>query len=368
MPVVLTGLTADLFYCICVYCGWSTALELYRASKALYLHWTSMSSQFVMAVQSTVVTVGCAYTEHADTANWDRLTLWTAFGSDKLISVQAPRPRFNSACVFDGARRIFILGGENKETEDVEESEAVGVAVDSFDLVVGVWTLEADMLTSRSDFAASCMLNELIAIGGTNEYDDVLDSVDVCGLGAGSWQARTCLAEARYNFALANMGSDVFVIGGLTDIGDIVATIEVLSDQGRTIRTLTSVPEPVTGCMATVRGAKLILIGGQMGDRLSDSARVQEFDTTTLSWAELELLPLEMSNALHFRSESRIHVFGGNQSEGVANAIDDVEAILNERTGQWITRPSPWNVAFGAAVWLDFSSANCQYDVQRSTG
>ena len=224
------------------------------------------------------------------------------------------------------------------------------------------------MVTARSDFGASCVLSELIAIGGANHDDDVLDSVDVCDLGTGLWQAGARLATARHNFGLANMGSSVYVIGGLNDVGDIVPTIEVVSDHGRTIRILTSVPEPVTGCMAMVRGAKLILIGGQMGDRLSDSARVQEFDTTTLSWAELELLPLEMSNALHFRSESRIHVFGGNQNEGVANDSNDVEAILNESTGHWMTRRSPWDVAFGAAVWLDFSIVNCRYDVRAGSG
>ena len=365
---VLTGLTMDLLSCICVCCGWSTALRLSRASRALSYHWSSMSRQRMMEVQSTVVLVGCGYTDSGESAHWDRLSLWTESAWERLFTVVAPRPRLNSACVFDGGRRIFILGGEDHETDDDEECVASGVAVDSFDLVHRVWVLEADMVTARSDFGASCVLSELIAIGGVNHDDDVLDSVDVCDLGTGLWHAGARLQTARYNFGLVKMGSSVYVIGGLSDDGDIVPTIEVVSDHGRAIRILTSVPEPVTGCMATVRGAKLLVIAGQVGDQLSDSALVQEFDFSSSSWAQLQFLPFEVSSGLYFRSESGIHVFGGDQNEGAATDNNDVEAILNESTGRWMTRRSPWDVVFGVAVWLDFSIVNCRCDVRASSG
>ena len=134
---------------------------------------------------------------------------------------------------------------------------------------------------------------------------------------------------------------------------DIVPTIEVLSDGGRTVRTLTNIPEPVTGCMATTLGSKLLLIGGQRGCYRGHSGRVQQFDTATMCWTDLRSLPVKMSNGLLIHTQKRIHVFGGFQSYDVEGHTNDVEAIMDPHEGHWIARRSPWNMAFGAALLLN---------------
>ena len=346
----LNSLTTDLFYRLCKFCGWITAHALHRVSNIQHHLWTALPVKSINGLQSKIAIVGTLGTEYA---NWDRLTVWSEYGRVNLLTLTTPRPRLNPACVVDGTHRLYILGGEDNETDDAEQRYASGVAVDSFDCENVMWETKPDMMTARSDFGAFCMLKELIAMGGNNAHDEVLETIDVCELGDGSWQSRNTLARARHNFALANIGCDIFAIGGLNDVGDIVPTIEVVSDGGKTIRTLTNIPEPVTGCMATALASKLIIIGGQIGPRLSYFARVQEFDTTTLTWAELQRLPMELSNGLLFHTETRIHVFGGHQKEGVARSTNDVEAIMNSREGQWIARRSPWNVVFGAAVFFN---------------
>ena len=313
-PETLNSLTTDLFYRLCTFCGWTTAHTLHRLSNIQHHLWNGLPVKCIIGLQSKIAIIGTSGTA---CANWDRLTVWTVSGREKLLTLTTPRPRLNSACVVDGTHQLYILGGEDNETDDAEQRYASGAAVDSFDCGNEMWETKPDMMTARSDFGACCVLKELIAIGGNNANDEVLQTIDVCELGDGSWQARNTLARARHNFALANIGSDIFAIGGLSDMGDIVPTIEVVSDGGETIRTLTNIPKPVTGCMATALASKLIIIGGQIGPRLSYFARVQTFDTTTLTWAELQRLPMKLSNGLLFHTETRIHVFGGNQKEGV---------------------------------------------------
>ena len=347
-----SGLTVDLFCRICLHCGWATARTFCRISSLHRHYWTRLPTKFFLALQPRILIIGTVTTKY-DT--WDRLTLWSEFRRHKQLSLPVPRPRSNPAIVFDGTRHIYILGGANNRTDDVGQRHASGVAVDSFELENLRWHTHPEMVTERLDSGAGYVSKEVIVMAGVNADGDVLKSIDVFEIDHSSWQTRHSLEFARFNFALATIGSNIFVIGGLNGIGAIVPTIEVVSEGGTMIRTLTNVPEPVAGSMATSVGYKIVLIGGQIGPMLAHSARVQEFDTATSTWTELAVAPMEISNGLYFQTPTRIHIFGGQQTEGVANDTDDVEAIMNYDEGKWMHRRSHWGIGFGVALWLNSS-------------
>ena len=229
------------------------------------------------------------------------------------------------------------------------------------------------------------MGKEVLAMGGfcATTFDfrspnrrDILDSIDVCDLTDGSWQRRNSLLCRRHDFALASVADKIYVIGGITQLSGepagpdgrlrsrICDSVEVISESGKTIRSCSTMPVPVSGCHAVVVGYRILVLGGWLepepryafGLDLGSREPMQEFNTLTGIWTTLRDLPRSNSEieALCFDSGICVHTGTSIRLFGGFHSGDEMlaELITDECLQRWKMKRSRWRFATGVAVSL----------------
>ena len=377
---ILYVFTSDLFFRIAVYCGSLTVSALLRVSSVAHCCWKRLAAESKRVLQWSTAIVGSSV---RGALLWDRLGVYTESGYTLLLQ-SVPKPRCFAACVFDGSHLLYLLGGGRDPHGSNGDLRPRGCAVDSFDMHKGSWAIKPDMTTGRMQCGACRVGKEVLAMGGfcATTFDfrspnrrDILDSIDVCDLTDGSWQRRNSLLCRRHDFALASVADKIYVIGGLTQLtgepagsdgqlrSRICDSVEVISESGKTIRSCSTMPVPVSGGHAVVVGNRILVL-----DRLEPEPRyafgldlgsrkpMQEFNTLTGIWTILRDLPRSNSviDALCYDSGMCVHtgtsisIFGGFNS---GNEMF-VELITDETFQRWKIKRSRWCFATGVAVSL----------------
>lgn len=94
-----------------------------------------------------------------------------------------------------------------------------------FDPKTGKWYEIAPMLQRRGYFALVIMYGKLIAIGGSGEDDDELNSVESYDLFERKWKYLASMNQKRYAHSVVVHGDRLYAFGGI-DSGRINDSVE----------------------------------------------------------------------------------------------------------------------------------------------
>ena len=95
----------------------------------------------------------------------------------------------------------------------------------------GVGTAEkASLLLPRGGLVAVVFQGEILAIGGRDQSDQVVSSMEVYNFSENAWQVGSALNIARENFAAVATDGAVYVFGGRGINGDTIAEVEMFEE------------------------------------------------------------------------------------------------------------------------------------------
>ena len=165
---------------------------------------------------------------------------------------------------------IYVFGG-------VGPSPDVPVAyVPAFD----GWFEIAPMSAPREHLTASAVGDAIYVIGGRQNTDENVDTVEVYAPEDDVWTTLTAMPTSRGGLTSAVLDGRIHVLGGedLAPGGDTFGEHEVYQPGSDAWRLAPELPKPRHGLAAQVVGGRLYVIGGGVAPGLSISNIVEVFD------------------------------------------------------------------------------------------
>ena len=179
-------------------------------------------------------------TKDINRMSWSRV----GGGSSKMV-----RRRCEHASVFHRGV-MWVAGGRVQGVQKVTNSTEI------FDPATLQWTSAPDMLSPRTEFHLVVLVNELYAVGGDRDDDNipVKGTIEKYDDHAGRWRKIADFPRARSQFAVALSGKHIYVIGGRDISRKVYFTswdafnIENMSWEASRMDETTAKNMPLNGC------------------------------------------------------------------------------------------------------------------------
>jgi hypothetical protein len=231
---------------------------------------------------------------------------------------------------------VLLFGGQNQ-----------GVALDS--AYPYGWTGDGDppeippLGTPRGLLGWATDENHRIyAIGGVDDHNTPLASVEYYTQATNSWTAAASLPQTLYaESAVADGAGHLFTFGGVT-AGGLTSTVYRYTIATNTWDTVAPLPFAVRDSAAVLASNGLVyVLGGVTAD--GTTAAVESYNEATNTWTTEASLPAPVSAAAAVSDYlGRIEVLGGYDSNGQATANVWISQELNQAdTGPTITTTAP---------------------------
>ncbi|XP_077295655.1 kelch-like protein 12 [Arctopsyche grandis] len=178
--------------------------------------------------------------------------------------------RYFAATVIDD--QIFVIGGRNDKNEVIN-------SVERYDLVTNTWTKMADMLTPRYSHEIAVIGGEIYAIGGSNG-EVIFKTMEIYNTQQNEWTAAPEMTEKRADLATVAIREYIYAIGGHNGPA-YLKSVERFNTNSKTWTPSASLPERDWGHKAIVFGEKIFYIGG------ARTKSVLEYDPATDKWTDL---------------------------------------------------------------------------------
>jgi len=220
---------------------------------------------------------------------------------------------------------------------DVQVGEGNGV-----DSVMGTWAVRTLMPTARELLAVAAAPNgKLYAIGGYNDINGILATVEAYDPATDSWTAYTPMPTARYMLAAAAaLNGKLYAIGGEGG----VATVEEYDPATDSWTTRTPMPTPRYGLAVVMApNGKLYAIGGA-----GPLTTVEEYDPATDSWATRAPMPTARGwLAVASAPNGKLYAMGGQGNNyGTLATVEEYDPAADS----WTTRTPMPTPRYGLAV------------------
>ena len=125
------------------------------------------------------------------------------------------------------------------------------------------------------------------AVGGYNDTDGSLSSVDCYDAVSDTWRAVSAMGEARIDFGICDLGGALYVSGGFNGTG--LSSVERYTPSSDTWSAMAAMPAPRCDHRACSVGESMYLLGGYVAGAIS--ASVLRYDSSADAWSEVAPMP-----------------------------------------------------------------------------
>ncbi|KAJ3626674.1 hypothetical protein MTP99_017153 [Tenebrio molitor] len=228
-----------------------------------------------------------------------------------------PEPRNHHSVGFLKGR-IYLAGGTDPREDDVTGKSRVVNTVWSFDPASRCWFSETSLGMKRRNFGLVVIQQSMYVIGGCNERQLSLATVEKFDARLGIWKFVAPMHYARAGIACAKYRNYIWVAGGTSDLTknyilDMVESYDVKANQWTKIRKLNS--PRCFSCMF-VMSDNLYLIGGagpkyKEVKSICSVGNVDVWDTSDMTWKTILGLTIPRHGHTVAYIGTQIFIMGG---------------------------------------------------------
>lgn len=200
--------------------------------------------------------------------------------------------------------KVLTFGGD-----DCSSSNIVYSSSELYNPTTGTWSATGSMIEHRTHLASIVLQNgKVLAIGGSDENQDVLSTCEIYDVALGTWSATGSMINTRYGHrAVLLPNGKVFVSGGRSDVS---AEIYDPALSTWTAAANSNYTHGKDGAMILLNNGKVLFTGGESS---SPGSRAEIYDPATDSWTWTGSMQLNRNNhSMTKLSDGRILIFGGN--------------------------------------------------------
>jgi N-acetylneuraminic acid mutarotase len=218
------------------------------------------------------------------------------------------------------------------------------------------WTTLTSMPTSRGDFGITVVEGKIYVIGGTNENNEPLSTVEVYNPLTNEWASKMSMITPRSGFATAVFNNKIYVFGGSTGSG-YTGNTEVFDPEANSWEPAASLPTPRAALTAAVVDNCIYVIGGIKYSSVSpyyvETGINECYDPTVNTWTTKTSLPTGVYGCASAVANNKIYVIGGAKQSTATSSLTLVgnNQVYNVETNQWsIAESLPETTMYGAAA------------------
>ncbi|XP_077294153.1 kelch-like protein 25 isoform X2 [Arctopsyche grandis] len=218
-------------------------------------------------------------------------------------------------------KKIALVGGK-----DID----VANTIDIYDGQMKNWSLSENIGINKSDFESVIVGESIVIIGGLNSSNESVTSVEYIDLKNGQKFSLKPLNIARYKFSAATLrrgsSTDVYAIGGNNDDDDVLSSVERWNSETGDWQIITSLLVAVEYHSATVVDEKIYITGGQTyaNKKITSLNKVQMYSVETNSWTYRAQMIQERSEHSSVAFRGKLYVAGGTIFQ-TSTYLDSVE-------------------------------------------
>ncbi|XP_077296110.1 kelch-like protein 28 [Arctopsyche grandis] len=169
--------------------------------------------------------------------------------------------------------QVFVFGGRYDVDAHILKS------TERYDPASNSWTTLAPMLNKRYNHEIAATANEIYIIGGRQDSENCLNTMDVYNINQNKWTVAPPMREKRTSFAAVTLGDHIYAIGGNNGKSHLnsVERFDIIS---RTWREVEKYPQTSNEPKAIAINDKIICIGTQS----CSVSSVFEYNSSTGKW------------------------------------------------------------------------------------
>jgi len=213
----------------------------------------------------------------------------------------------HAAAVVNG--KIYIIGGWN-------DADEILSTVEEYDPITERWRYRADLPTPRAGLTAAVVNNKIYAIGGQDRSDEpVTATVEEYDPITNQWTSKMSMPTPQRSFAAAAVGERIYTFGGW-DGTNVFATVEEYDTNTDTWRTRADMPTPRVGLTATTVNGLIYVIGGSEEPDpwyTEELGTIEEYDPVSDSWRGLPPMPTNRWLLAATTIGGRLYAIGGQR-------------------------------------------------------
>jgi len=237
-------------------------------------------------------------------------------------------PRCGHGIAFaDG--RVFVFGGLTPG--------GYTNTCDTFSISGNKWEVIPPMSNKRSHLGVAVVGDRIFVIGGRNDWNVILDSVEVYKVSGNTWTAPGVVAPMptpRIDFGVAVIGNRIFTIGGYNR-GGALSAVDVHDTETNTWTKLSPMPTARQGMADAVINHQIWCFGGFNCGMYLDVIEV--FDVDKNEWTTSKF---KMTSPRHGAKAvvigGMVWIIGGSSGSEPRDLVE----ILDPETGTWTNAPS----------------------------
>lgn len=224
----------------------------------------------------------------------------------KRLGEMPEKPKFRHGVAAMGGR-LYVVGGCYFYTKnDIMKSTY------SYDPVQDSWKRLADLQEFRSNFSVVVYEERLYAIGGDNEINTNVDSVEMYNTDTDSWSYVQPLDQALSGYAVNVTNGGIFISGGFNCKYVCLVSMFLYHPETGTTYLADMTHDRAQHCMEALQG-HLYVAGGVCNLRkfYTDQQACEVYDPVADSWTAFASLPVPHVGAASAVLEEKIYILGG---------------------------------------------------------
>jgi hypothetical protein len=181
---------------------------------------------------------------------------------------------------------MFLMGG-------LDESDNTLFSMERYNVSLDQWSAVAGMDAARYSIGACAVAGNVYVTGGMVEDDNDLSSVEMYSPLNDVWSTLAPMPEPRSQHTSVSVGAFIYVLGGRVSTDDLTYVTEsVLKfDSVREVWSAAAfMPEPRRHAAACVVGRDIYIFGGE-NEMCAETRAVFKYDTETDKWSTLAPMP-----------------------------------------------------------------------------
>jgi len=282
-------------------------------------------------VFSTNVTVRMTPSETGLVGFPDSTNFFIGNDDNDAWRTRAPLPTARkglAAAVVGG--RLWALGGEDNTQASLD-------TVEVYDPVTDTWSIAAPMPTARSHLACAVAQGKIYAVGGT-DGSSALAVTEAYDPATDTWTARAPMSTARSHLAACQAFGLVWAVAGKD--GAVTAALESYDPASNTWTARASIPTARANFAVVQEEGILYALGGEDGTLLVPT--LEAYDPGTGAWTLVTLIPTQREQLVATSVGGRIYAFGAYASGSGPATVEMYEPFSNTwavrtamPTGRW---------------------------------
>ncbi|KAF0764307.1 kelch-like protein 20 isoform X1, partial [Aphis craccivora] len=191
------------------------------------------------------------------------------------------------------------------------------------------WIPMMDMLVCRRFFGVGSLNNCVYVIGGRNDGNSVLNSVEVFDVNTNKWQMVTSMSTQRNSHGVGVLNNLLYVVGGF-DGRMYLNSVECYDPSLDTWTPVAKMFKCRIQCGVGVLDGVLYAIGGKYNKTVYLKS-VEAYTPSSGVWTTIADMHFCRSQFGVVVSNGLLHVIGGHNNGGYLNSIE----IYNPKTNTW---------------------------------